>query len=351
MAEPAPPFTHHFITANDGTPLSYYTIGTGPSILLIHGAGSYALTFRDLAVLLSKHFTVNTMSRRGRGRSGPYPAALTSSEALAENAPDTLVASTKTYPRVFPESFCRGIIATDIADIRTVATATGAEYLLGHSSGAVLTLNYLITYYSPDSNTSSSEKVPPKVILYEPPLFFSDLALPEFHPLLSREAAALAKTSPTETLITAIKAAHLGPMWFLPRFALRFLVNKVLGPKQEAEVALRKERDGEEEGDYGVCTIIGLAGTIRFDWAVGEGGIGHSDRVKGIREVVRGRVLAIGGDKSVGYLQQGLDALERLLGAKKALYKGAGHELVLERAKGGQPERVVDDVVKFFTED
>src|SRR5438105_1758530 len=78
-------FTHSFATAADGAKLSYYTTtssggggggGGGPSVLILHGANSYALTHRDLAALLAAQggFNVHTASRRQRGLSSDYPA-------------------------------------------------------------------------------------------------------------------------------------------------------------------------------------------------------------------------------------------------------------------------------------
>ncbi len=77
MAKEASKLTHHFAKAPDGGQLSYYSIGSGPSILVLHGAMSYALSNEEMAVALSPHYTVHLVSRRGRGLSDPYPASVT----------------------------------------------------------------------------------------------------------------------------------------------------------------------------------------------------------------------------------------------------------------------------------
>ena len=62
---------------DDGMALSYYSIGKGPGLLVLHGAASYALSQLELAELLAGSYTVYLLSRRGRGLSCPYPKEVT----------------------------------------------------------------------------------------------------------------------------------------------------------------------------------------------------------------------------------------------------------------------------------
>jgi pimeloyl-ACP methyl ester carboxylesterase len=63
------------VISKDGTSISYNTLGTGPTVILVDGA----LGFRafgassELAQLLSPYFTVYSYDRRGRGESGDTP--------------------------------------------------------------------------------------------------------------------------------------------------------------------------------------------------------------------------------------------------------------------------------------
>ena len=68
------------VESNDGTPIAYERVGSGPALIVVDGAlcsrafGPSA----KLAALLAEHFTVYTYDRRGRGESGdtaPYSPA------------------------------------------------------------------------------------------------------------------------------------------------------------------------------------------------------------------------------------------------------------------------------------
>lgn len=56
----------------DGTAIGYQLAGTGPAVVLLHGAGQSSGNLTRLACALSSTFTVYVPDRRGRGRSGPY---------------------------------------------------------------------------------------------------------------------------------------------------------------------------------------------------------------------------------------------------------------------------------------
>jgi pimeloyl-ACP methyl ester carboxylesterase len=63
------------IRAVDGTPIAVFTAGTGPSLVLVHGAAADHTTFRVVGPLLAERFTIHAIDRRGRGASGdtgPY---------------------------------------------------------------------------------------------------------------------------------------------------------------------------------------------------------------------------------------------------------------------------------------
>ena len=65
------------VISKDGTQIAYETSGEGPALLLVDGALCYRAfgPMRELAKLLSPHFTVYAYDRRGRGESGnslPY---------------------------------------------------------------------------------------------------------------------------------------------------------------------------------------------------------------------------------------------------------------------------------------
>jgi pimeloyl-ACP methyl ester carboxylesterase len=57
----------------DGVRVGYRTTGTGPPLVLVHGASADSTTMALLIPLLERHYTVHAVDRRGRGRSGDAP--------------------------------------------------------------------------------------------------------------------------------------------------------------------------------------------------------------------------------------------------------------------------------------
>jgi pimeloyl-ACP methyl ester carboxylesterase len=58
----------------DGTPIAVFTSGTGPALVLVHGATADHTTFRVIGPILANDFAVHAIDRRGRGASGDGPA-------------------------------------------------------------------------------------------------------------------------------------------------------------------------------------------------------------------------------------------------------------------------------------
>lgn len=124
------------VISKDDTSIAYDKTGTGPAVLLVDGAMTDRAFFGlkgPLSMELSKHFTVYTYDRRGRGES----------------------ADTKPYA-----------VEREIEDIEAlIEEAGGSVYLFGISSGGVLALKAAAKL--------GAAKVA-KLALYEAPLFLSD---------------------------------------------------------------------------------------------------------------------------------------------------------------------------------
>lgn len=74
IRRPEPP-PSRVVRSADGTPLAVFTSGTGPPLVLVHGAAADHTTFRVVGPLLATQFTIHAIDRRGRGASGdtaPY---------------------------------------------------------------------------------------------------------------------------------------------------------------------------------------------------------------------------------------------------------------------------------------
>jgi len=60
------------VFSKDGTVIGYRKMGSGPSLIIMHGGLDAAQTHMKLGMLLSQKFTVYVPDRRGRGLSGPF---------------------------------------------------------------------------------------------------------------------------------------------------------------------------------------------------------------------------------------------------------------------------------------
>jgi pimeloyl-ACP methyl ester carboxylesterase len=124
-------FAMEKFTSKDGTTLAYERSGSGPPLLLVHGATADHHRWGPVKPALEQHFTLYMLDRRGRGESGDAP----------EYA-----------------------IAREVEDIAAFAGAAfagsvgGPVNLLGHSFGAACSLEAALI--SPNIE---------RLILYEPP--------------------------------------------------------------------------------------------------------------------------------------------------------------------------------------
>jgi len=113
------------VRSADGTVIGYQRTGTGPAVVLLHGAGQCSANLMRLARALAGTFTLYVPDRRGRGRSGPYGEF--------------------------------GGLSTEIDDLGALLDACGASRLFGLSAGAVIAIEAALV--RPDIT---------KLALYEP---------------------------------------------------------------------------------------------------------------------------------------------------------------------------------------
>jgi pimeloyl-ACP methyl ester carboxylesterase len=118
------------VASADGVRLSYEQAGSGPGLVLVHGGMQTSVNFDRLASVLSASYGVVRYDRRGRGRNA---------NGGADGASDRL--------------------ARETADLIAITRATGAPYVFGLSSGAILAM-------AAARNTTAIEKL----VVYEPPI-------------------------------------------------------------------------------------------------------------------------------------------------------------------------------------
>lgn len=187
----------------------------------MESAGSHT----ELAEALAPTCTVYLPDRRGRGLSGPYSSGYCAQQ--------------------------------DIEDMDARLTRTGAHYIFGVSSGAIIWLHAALVL--PAIHKSA---------IFEPPLLIDIRAST---PLIRRYEDEIALGKVAAALVTGMKAAPLGPKMFnpVPRWPLERLTQSMLASEDKraragdgdradarADAALRL-RAGER--------IAGRAGDVRRD--------------------------------------------------------------------------------------
>ena len=169
------------VTSADGTEIAYERSGSGPPLVLVHGAG-LDHSFWDLSDLrpaLAEHYTVYAIDRRGRGKSGD------ADEYELER---------------------------EVEDVAAVVESIDEPVtLLGHSFGAVVALN-----------AAARIDTLRGLVLYEPGISFEDgfplmeQMLGTIRPLIAdgeMEQALLTVLNTVRTPEPAVEELRSGPHW------------------------------------------------------------------------------------------------------------------------------------------
>ena len=103
--------TTHAVLSQDGAKISYLTMGSGPSVLVIPGALSMAADYAAFASALAEHFTVHIIERRGRGRSSPQG----DDYSMIKEREDVLALQQKTGASLLVGHSFGGLVALEVA--------------------------------------------------------------------------------------------------------------------------------------------------------------------------------------------------------------------------------------------
>lgn len=288
------------VMGKDGTPLNYRQFGQGAGVVIVHGTMSSAHNHLQLAEALANSFTVYVPDRRGRGGSGPFRPAYT--------------------------------IQHEVDDLAAVLNKTGARYVFGVSSGGIIALQAALTLPNIE-----------KVAVFEPPFFVNDAVTPKH--ALTRFDREMAEGKVADALITAMKAAQMGPPIFnaMPRWLTTRLTKMMLA--QEAKKGI-----GAGEGNY--VSMEALAHTLHYDFQLVVEMSGRDSNQSNKLEKFRGvaaEVLLLGGSKSPAYMKEALGALEQILPkVKRVELAGVDHAASWNTDRGGQPVPVAEALREFF---
>jgi len=282
-------YTTSSVTSKDGTTIGYRQLGRGPGLILLHGSMESAQSHIELAQALADSFTVYLPDRRGRGLSGPYSNDHS--------------------------------IRKDVEDMDALLTKTGAHYVFGVSSGALIWLKAALTL--PTIH---------KAVLFEPALVVNDSISTNFITRLDRE---LSEGKIDAAMVTAMLGAQMGPPIFqrFPHWLLKKLTNMMMDSQ-------------DKNAKRGDITMRMLAPTVRYDFLI-------VDEMKAALEsfkFIRADVLLLGGSKSPAYLRTALGALEKILPhAKRVEFAGLDHSATGNRDQRGAPEQVAQVMCQFLS--
>ncbi|APR82661.1 Esterase/hydrolase [Minicystis rosea] len=277
-------FTTGTVTSADGTSIGYRRVGSGPGLVLVHGAMQGAQSFTKLASELADAFTVHVIDRRGRATSGP-PGE-------------------------------RYGIEREVEDVRALLAETGSRNLFGLSSGALISMTVALR-----------DPIVEKLALYEPPFPIGDPAAFSFAPRYEREIAAGKLAA---AMVTWLKGTG-DATWFMrvPRFVLEPLVH----------LGLAVDGRSSRVHDTPIATLIP---TMRNDIALVRELEGRLPEYGAISA----RVLLLDGSLSNPFLHRALDAVQKVLpSAPRVTLPDVGHIAADDHEK---PEVVAPVLRRFF---
>ena len=277
-----------FVASLDGTSIGYRWIGHGAGIVLVQGAMGTAYNYDQLARALADAFTVYLPDRRGRGMS---PLAYTPVHTIRE----------------------------DIEDIDGIVAQSGARLIFGLSSGAIIALA-----------ASESLAAIDKAVIYEPPFYPQGIS----HPLIRRFNREVEQDRLAAALVTASRIVGLGPRIF------------PLVPRQILELGTKRALDREtREGSGSYAPLRELIPAMRYDFKVVSDMDGKVESFAGFSK----DVLLLGGDRSPYYLKAALARLEKVIpAAARVEVRGVNHSGPWNADRGGNPELIAHELIKFF---
>jgi pimeloyl-ACP methyl ester carboxylesterase len=281
-------YTTGSVVSRDGTTIGYRQLGQGPGLVMLHGAMESAQSHMQLAEALADIYTVYLPDRRGRGLSGPYG---------------------KGYG-----------VQEDVEDLDALLTKTGAHFVFGVSSGAIISLQAALTLPAIH-----------KAAIFEPPLMFSGSAPTRW---LTRFDHEIAQGKVAAAMITGMKGAGMGPpmLNLIPRWLLERMTTMMMASEDK-----KASRDD--------VTMRMLAPTLHYDFQL----VIEMDGALESFRALRAEVLLLGGTKSPAYLTRAVAALEKVLPhVTRVEFPGLGHEASGNTDRRGQPERVAQELRRFF---
>jgi pimeloyl-ACP methyl ester carboxylesterase len=278
-------YTKANVRSADGTDIGFrcYGGGEGKGLVLLHGGMKAAQHFSVLAQSLKDDFQVYVPDRRGRGMSGPQGDAFG--------------------------------VAREVEDLQAVLAATGARYVFGLSSGALVTLRTAL-------RTSTMERI----ALFEPPLSVHGSFALDWLPRYKQEIAGGRRAS---ALVTAMRGMAVEPLF---THTPRYLLTPVLALGLHT-----RPRDPDR------VSIAELVPTLDGDMRV----VREMADTAQEYAAIQARVLLLRGTRSPEYLTTALDALSAAIPhAERRTLAGLTHD---GPEDDGRPLVAAEVLREFFT--
>lgn len=282
-----------FVTSLDGTNIGYRQMGSGPSIILLHGGISSSQYLMKLGTSLCDEFTVYIPDRRGRGMSGQ-----------------------------FGDNYC---LEREMEDLDALLKKTGAHYVFGGSSGGLIALESSITLQDIH-----------KIISYEAVVYVNKDEMDRFNDIVQRFDEELADGDLTSAMVTSLDVyTQVDPeeksswMFHLPSLIWKPIFRLIL------EVDERNVKGDD-------VTLKELMPTLKFDLELVNETEGKLENFKN----VSAQVLLLGGSKSHIFLKHNLQALNKLLPHVTCkILEGLDHD---SAQNYGKPEIIAQEIKQFL---
>ena len=287
-------YTKSTVTSRDGTVIGYRQMGSGPGLILMHGDIGASQHFMGLANALSDVFTVYIPDRRGRGLSGS-----------------------------FGDNYG---LKKEVEDLDALLKKTGAHYLFGASSGALIILQSSLTLNSIQ-----------KIALYEPLVYVNKYEMDKFNEINQRVDQEIAEGNLTSAMVTGLDLITKvnpdekppSPIYYLPRFIWKLIFRMIL----------RSDNKYVKDDDV---LLRDLLPTRHYDNILVNETEGKLNNYKDTSS----EVLLIGGSKSSLFLKHSLDALKEVIPDVKCVeLKGLDHD---SPQNTRDPEAIAQEIILFF---
>lgn len=291
-AASAPNYQTGSVTSKDGTLIRYRQIGSGPAVVVLHGAMESAGSHMLLAEGLASDYTVYLPDRRGHN----LPGAVRTDYTMQQ----------------------------EVDDLEALLAKTGGHTVFGVSAGGLIALEAALTLPAIH-----------KVAVYEPALIVNGLASAAFLARLDRE---IEQGKTAAALVTGMLGGQLGPPIF----------NAI--PRPLLELLTRMSMAGEDKkAKPGDVTMRMLAPTLHYDFKL----VAEMEETVAKFSALGSDVLLLGGSDSPAWLRAALDALEKVLPhTRRVEFPGLNHGGSSDPSstnRGGNPALVAQELNRFFT--